>query len=50
MPMKTSALGVQAIAQREGRVLHAYRDTRGILTIGVGHTSGAGAPVSSKGW
>ncbi|HEY3624466.1 MAG TPA: glycoside hydrolase family protein [Roseiarcus sp.] len=42
--MKTSALGVQAIAQREGRVLHTYGDTRGIPTIGVGHTSAAGPP------
>jgi lysozyme len=42
--MRTSALGVQAIAQREGRRLQAYRDTRGILTIGVGHTSAAGPP------
>ena len=49
MPMKTSALGVQAIAQREGKVLHAYRDTRGILTIGVGHTSAAGPPVVVEG-
>jgi len=49
MPMKTSALGVQAIAQREGRVLHAYRDTRNILTIGVGHTSAAGPPVVVEG-
>ena len=49
MPTKTSALGVQAIAQREGRVLHSYRDTRGILTIGVGHTSAAGPPVVVEG-
>lgn len=49
MPMKTSALGIQAIAQREGRILHAYRDTRGILTIGVGHTSAAGPPVVIEG-
>jgi lysozyme len=47
--MKTSALGVQAIAQREGRILHAYRDTRGILTIGVGHTSAAGPPAVVEG-
>ncbi len=47
--MKTSAMGVQAIAQREGRLLHAYRDTRGILTIGVGHTSAAGPPGVAPG-
>ncbi len=43
--MKSSANGRQAIALREGRVLHAYRDSRGILTIGVGHTSAAGPPA-----
>jgi lysozyme len=45
MPMKTSATGREAIALREGRVLHTYRDTRGIPTIGVGHTSAAGPPT-----
>lgn len=47
--MKTSALGVHALAQREGQVLHFYRDTRGILTIGVGHTSAAGPPAVVEG-
>ena len=47
--MKISTLGVQAIAQREGRRLQAYRDTRGILTIGVGHTSAAGPPGVAAG-
>jgi lysozyme len=49
MDMKTSAMGREAIALREGRVLQAYRDTRGILTIGVGHTSAAGPPVVTEG-
>ncbi len=37
--MKTSANGRAAIEQREGRRLSAYRDTRGIWTIGVGHAA-----------
>lgn len=45
MPMITSPTGRQAIMLREGVVLHAYRDTRGILTIGVGHTTAAGPPM-----
>lgn len=36
--MKVSALGRAAIMQREGCRLSAYLDTRGIWTIGVGHT------------
>jgi lysozyme len=39
--MKTSAAGRQAIIQREGVRLHAYRDSRGLWTIGVGHYSGS---------
>jgi len=42
--MKTSEAGVTAIIQREGERLHAYKDTVGVLTIGVGHTSAAGSP------
>jgi lysozyme len=49
MDMKTSAMGREAISIREGRVLQAYRDTRGILTIGVGHTSAAGPPTVTDG-
>lgn len=49
MAMITSARGRQAIALREGVRLGWYRDTRGILTIGVGHTSVAGAPVVVEG-
>ncbi|ASJ59004.1 lysozyme [Sinorhizobium meliloti] len=47
--MKTSAAGRAAIKQREGVVLSAYPDSAGILTIGVGHTSAAGAPTVYKG-
>ena len=36
--MKTSPAGLAAITQREGRRNEAYRDSRGIWTIGVGHT------------
>lgn len=42
--MKTSARGRRDIARHEGTVLKAYRDSAGILTIGVGHTSMAGPP------
>ena len=35
--MKTSTAGRALIERREGRRLTAYRDTRGIWTIGVGH-------------
>lgn len=30
--------GLQKLSVREGRELKAYRDSKGILTIGVGHT------------
>ena len=36
--MKTSPAGIQALEQREGIRTQAYQDTRGIWTIGVGHT------------
>lgn len=36
--MKTSKEGLEAIVQREGLRLAAYLDTKGIPTIGVGHT------------
>ena len=37
--MKTSPKGVKLIEQREGVRLGAYRDSRGLWTIGVGHLS-----------
>lgn len=36
--MKLSDNGVKQLVTREGIRLKAYRDTKGILTIGVGHT------------
>jgi len=39
MAMKTSAKGIKLIEQREGVRHGAYRDSRGLLTIGVGHLS-----------
>ncbi len=42
--MKTSAAGRKLIEQREGVELTAYKDSAGVLTIGVGHTSAVGAP------
>ena len=42
--MRTSPRGVAEIAAHEGIVLSPYRDSVGVLTIGVGHTKGAGSP------
>ncbi len=42
--MRTSAAGRALIERREGRRLSAYRDGRGILTIGVGHTGRMAPP------
>lgn len=36
--MKTSAVGILKLSVREGRRKVAYKDTKGIWTIGVGHT------------
>ena len=47
--MKTSASGRAAIEQREGRRLSAYRDSRGIWTIGVGHAATGLPPVPHAG-
>src|ERR1019366_7350228 len=44
--MKTSAKGVKLIEQREGVRRGAYRDARGLWTIGVGHFSDAYFHVS----
>ena len=41
MTMKTSAAGIKLIEQREGVRHGAYRDSRGLWTIGVGHLSNA---------
>lgn len=45
----TSPAGRAAIAAREGNVLTAYKDSVGVLTIGVGHTSAAGPPLVAAG-
>ena len=42
--MKTSKAGLEIIKRHEGLRLHAYKDPIGVLTIGYGHTSRAGAP------
>lgn len=47
--MQTSQFGRGEIARREGTKLTAYQDSAGVWTIGVGHTSAAGAPKVTKG-
>lgn len=42
--MKISENGLKFLIREEGSRLKAYRDSRGIWTIGVGHTSAAGPP------
>lgn len=47
--MQTSPAGRATLKRREGEKLKAYRDSVGVLTIGVGHTSAAGPPdVTTK--
>ena len=43
--MKTSAEGLAWITRREGIRLGAYRDSRGLWTIGVGHLTNEYFPV-----
>lgn len=45
----TSPAGRKKISDREGNILKAYYDGGGVLTIGVGHTSAAGAPKVIEG-
>ena len=47
--LRLSDQGAALIADREGVELEAYLDTRGILTIGIGHTSAAGPPKVTQG-
>lgn len=47
--MDLSAIGKAVLIAREGRRLHAYRDSVGIWTIGIGHTSAAGPPLVTPG-
>lgn len=47
--MKVSAKGRKLLSEREGVRLKAYQDSVNIWTIGVGHTSAAGAPHVAPG-
>lgn len=42
--MNLSPIGEAVLVAREGRRLAAYRDSVGVWTIGIGHTSAAGPP------
>lgn len=42
--MRTSTAGLMALIGHEGIVLSKYRDSKGVWTIGVGHTNAAGYP------
>lgn len=45
--MKISPDGIALIKREEGESLKAYRDTKGVLTIGVGHTGPVdGRPIT----
>ena len=47
--MKMTAPGRKLLMEREGCKLKAYKDSVGVLTIGVGHTSAAGPPLVRAG-
>ncbi|WP_082507657.1 lysozyme [Methylobacterium sp. Leaf113] len=47
--MTLSAIGEAVLIAREGRRLSAYRDSVGVWTIGIGHTSAAGPPLVTPG-
>jgi lysozyme len=47
--MKMSTRGRKLLIEREGCILHAYRDSVGVLTVGVGHTAAAGPPIPYPG-
>lgn len=47
--MKMSPQGRALLEAREGVRLTAYRDSRGVWTIGVGHTAAARPPVPKRG-
>jgi lysozyme len=49
MILKMSADGRAQLIRREGFRTKAYRDSVGVWTIGVGHTSAAGAPIPRAG-
>ena len=47
--MRMSPEGRRRLSQREGTKLKAYRDSVGVWTIGIGHTSMAGPPQVTPG-
>lgn len=47
--MEISDAGVAVLREREGCKLTAYYDSVGVITIGVGHTAGAGPPIPEEG-
>ena len=47
--MKMTDQGRKLLMEREGCKLKAYKDSVGVLTIGVGHTSSAGPPEVKPG-
>lgn len=47
--MKTSLKGMLAILDKEALVLSTYKDSKGVLTIGVGHTAAAGGLAPKPG-
>ncbi|WP_375463370.1 lysozyme [uncultured Methylobacterium sp.] len=47
--MDLSPVGEAVLIAREGRRLKAYRDSVGVLTIGIGHTAAAGPPRVAPG-
>lgn len=49
MTRRINAAGLSLIKQWQGLKTTAYRDVAGILTIGYGHTSTAGAPQVTPG-
>ncbi|RYB03959.1 lysozyme [Lichenibacterium ramalinae] len=49
MTRTVSPAGRAALTAREGCLLHAYRDTTGVPTIGVGHTGRAAPPAVTVG-
>ena len=49
MTRRINAAGLSHVKRWEGLRTRAYRDVAGILTIGYGHTSAAGAPVVKDG-
>ena len=49
MTRRINAAGLSLVKQWEGLKTTAYRDVAGVLTIGYGHTSAAGAPKVTPG-